>query len=65
MSATSRLAQALVALFIGGVLVFNYPLLSVFDRVELPFDLPLLYISLFALWALLILVVAWLVEHRR
>lgn len=65
MSATSRMAQALVALFMGGVLFLNYPLLGIFDRAELPFNIPLLYISLFALWALIIVVVAWLVEHRR
>ena len=55
--------QRLVAVFIAGVLLLNFPLLSLFDRPERPFGIPLLHIYLFAVWFGLVLVIAWIVER--
>lgn len=56
-------AQRLLALFVVGWLLINFPLLSVFDRETTLFGLPLLPAALFAVWALLIGVLAFLSER--
>ncbi|THF60529.1 hypothetical protein [Pseudothauera rhizosphaerae] len=55
--------QRLVAAFLAGTLLFNYPVLSLFDRLETAFGLPLLYVYVFAAWAVLIALIAWVVER--
>jgi hypothetical protein len=57
--------QRLLALFAAGVLLFNFPLLRIFDRDALLFGLPLLPAALFIAWAVLIVVLAWLLEGGR
>lgn len=57
--------QRLVAVFLTGVLVFNYPVLSLFDRAEAFFGLPLLHVFVFAAWAALIGATAWIVERAK
>lgn len=56
-------AQRLVAVFLGGWLVFNFPLLGLWDRNLSIAGLPVFPAALFALWALLIGVLAWLMER--
>jgi hypothetical protein len=56
-------AQRLMALFAGGWLLFNYPLLGLWDRDLDWFGLPAFPTALFGLWALLIVAVALLVER--
>ena len=46
--------ERLVALFMLGVLLLVPPVLVVFNRVERVLGVPLLYLYLFAAWALLI-----------
>jgi len=55
----------LVAAFLLGCLLVTYPLLSLFDRGETVYGIPLLYLYLFAAWALLIAMMAIAVERRR
>lgn len=55
--------QRLVAVFLIGLLLFNFPLLSLFDRAELLFGLPLLHVYLFLAWGVLIALVAWIAER--
>jgi hypothetical protein len=55
--------QRLVAVFLAGALLFNYPVLSLFDRPELAFGFPLLYVYVFAVWAVLIGLIAWIAER--
>jgi hypothetical protein len=57
------LRQRLVALFVLGLLLFNFPLLAVWDRDVLLFGLPLFPSALFVAWTLLIAALAWLLEH--
>lgn len=57
--------QRLVAVFLTGALLFNYPVLSLFDRGESWFGLPPLWLFLFAAWAALLVAVAWIVERVR
>ena len=57
------LVQRLLALFAGGVLLFNFPLLQLWLADRTVWGLPLLPVALFAAWALLIAVLAWLMEQ--
>ena len=52
----------LVALFCAGALLFNFPLLALWDRDATVFGLPLFPAALFVLWAGLIAALAWLME---
>jgi hypothetical protein len=54
--------QRLVALFVAGVLLLNFPLLALWDRDTTVAGLPLFPLALFVLWAALIGLLAWLVE---
>ena len=63
MHGSSRKRQRLVGLFLLGCLLFNYPLLAIFDVRTTVAGVPLLYAYLFAAWALLIALVAYVVER--
>jgi predicted permease len=56
--------ERLLAAFLGGCVLFNYPLLSLFDRGSELFGIPLLYVYVFAAWAGLIALMAWFIERR-
>ena len=56
--------QRLVALFLLGCLLFNYPLLSLFGGRDEIFGVPLLYLYVFAVWALFIGLMALVVERH-
>ena len=57
--------QRLVALFLLGLLLFNYPLLNLFATPTHVFGVPVLYVYVFAVWALLIALMAFVVEKRN
>ncbi|MBL8302580.1 MAG: hypothetical protein JNM26_07400 [Ideonella sp.] len=57
------LQQRLAGLFGLALLAFNFPLLALWDRSVTVWGLPLFPLALFVLWALLIGVLAWLMEH--
>jgi len=57
-------AQRLLALFFGGWLLLNFPLLGLWDRDATVFGLPLFPTALMALWTLLIVALAWLMERH-
>ena len=55
----------LIALFALGALLLNFPLLALWDHGDVRIGgLPLLPTAVFAGWALLIGVAAWIVERR-
>ncbi len=56
--------QRLAALFLLGCLLFNYPLLALFNHPGLVVGVPVLYVYVFAAWALLIALMAIVVEMR-
>ncbi len=58
-----QVAQKLLALFCAAAMVLNYPLLSLWTPGSIVFGLPLLPVALFAIWALLIAAMAWLLER--
>ncbi len=58
-----RQKERLVALVLLGVLLFNEPLLGLFDRLQLWLGIPLLYLYLFTAWGALILLAALILER--
>ena len=56
--------QRLAALFALGALLFNYPLLALFNRAVVVAGVPLLYLYVFLAWALLITLLALVVEKK-
>ena len=56
--------RRLVGLFLFGVLLFNFPLLYLFNRPVLVLGIPVLYLYLFAVWSLLILLML-IISHSR
>ena len=54
--------QRLVALFVAGALLLNFPLLALWDRDATVWGLPLFPAALFVLWGGLIALLGWLME---
>ena len=57
------IGQRLVALLVLGWMLFNYPLLALFNDARTWFGVPLLYAYLFGAWALFIGLLALIVER--
>jgi hypothetical protein len=55
--------QRLVAVFLVAVLLFVSPVLTIFDRTDAVFGIPLLYLFLFAAWGAVIAAITWIVER--
>ncbi len=57
--------QRLVAIFLAGWILLDYPILSLFSRSRAIFGVPLLYAYVFSTWGLLIVLMAWVIERPR
>ena len=57
--------QRLVAAFLLGVALFNYPVLALFNRASDVLGIPVLYAYIFVAWATLIALFALVVERSR
>jgi predicted permease len=57
--------QRLVAIVLLGCVLFNYPVLSLFSKPVSWLGVPLLYLYIFAVWAFLIGLTAFLIERRK
>ena len=60
----SRVGQRLVGLFLLGCLLFNYPLIALFNVNASVLGVPLLYAYLFAAWGFLIALMAYVAERK-
>ncbi|MDO9287006.1 MAG: hypothetical protein Q7U26_19125 [Aquabacterium sp.] len=54
--------QRLTALFVAALLLFNFPLLALWDPTARLWGLPLFPVALFLVWALLIVALALVLE---
>lgn len=62
----SRLTtQRLAAIFLLGCLLFNYPLLALFNKTATVSGIPVLYAYIFLAWLGFIVLVAFVVERRQ
>jgi len=62
---SDAIGERLVAIFMLGWVLLNWPILPLFARSGEVAGIPLLYAWVFSAWALLIALMAWLVERRR
>lgn len=62
MGESERKSQRFVALCMLGTLLFNYPILALFNASGTVFGVPLLYAYVFAAWFLLIGLMALVAE---
>jgi hypothetical protein len=63
MDQLERRAQRLVALCMLGFVLFNYPVLAIFNVPGSVLGIPILYAYIFVAWALLIALMAVVVER--
>ena len=64
MIGSSIKGQRLVALVLLGLLLLNYPIFDLFSGEHYVFGVPVLYAHVFTVWALLIALMALVVEQR-
>ena len=57
--------QRFVALCLLGVLLFNYPILALFNVPGTVLGVPVLYVYMFVAWSGLIALMAWIAESGR
>jgi hypothetical protein len=60
----ARKTKRLVGLFLMGIVLFNYPLLSLFNLKTNIFGVPLLIFYIFSAWVFLILLAAMATKTR-
>lgn len=56
--------ERMIALCMLGCVLFNYPILALFNVPGVFLGVPVLYAYIFVTWALLILLMAWIAEKR-
>jgi len=57
MGTEAKRKTRLICLFLLGMLLLNYPLLSLFNLPRLVMGIPLVYVYIFSVWGLLIVLV--------
>ena len=65
MTTSSIKIRRLIGLFLLGVILFNYPILSLFSHPVMFLGFPLLYFYLFAVWIVFILLIAKLSSKKQ
>ncbi|MEN8808861.1 MAG: hypothetical protein ABF291_15400 [Desulfobacterales bacterium] len=58
-------SRRLFTLFLLGCLLFNYPILSLFNLDTFLYGIPLLYLYLFAVWTVLIIMIVFVTRPRE
>ena len=59
------ISRRMFALFLLGFLLFNYPILSLFNLNAFLFGIPLLYFYMFAVWTVLIVIIVFVTRPRE
>lgn len=60
----SRIGGFTAGLFLLAIVLFNPPILLIFDHARLLAGIPLLYLYLFSAWLLIIFLAAWIIEFH-
>jgi hypothetical protein len=60
MGRTGSASEVSIATFLFAVLALNPPVLSIFSVEVFLFGIPLLYLYLFAVWLIIVMLVAWI-----
>jgi len=59
-----RRGQRLISLLIGGLVLLNFPLLSIFSGNTFVYGIPVLYFYLFSVWSLIIGATAFVLRRK-
>jgi len=65
MKRSGMTGERLVATFLLGCVLLNFPVLFLFARRTTVGGIPLVYVYLFGVWALLIAIMALVIERKR
>ncbi len=65
MNRKTRKSMQLVGVFFLGCVLFNYPIMTLFNIEAFIMGLPLFYVCLFTGWAVIILLILLITETRR
>ncbi len=65
MNRSSLTGQRLMAAFLLGCVLLNYPILFLFNKTESFFGIPPLYLYIFGAWAFLIGLMAYVTEKTE
>jgi hypothetical protein len=65
METQQLLGPRLLLLFLGGCLLFGYPILDIFSKQATVAGVPLLFVYLFVAWAAFIGLIAFFVERAQ
>jgi hypothetical protein len=65
MGEAERKGPRMIALCMLGCVLFNFPVLALFNVPDKLLGVPVLYAYIFSAWALLIALMAWVVERRE
>jgi hypothetical protein len=60
--ANKRQKERQIVLWFIGVLAMNYPILTLFSKVKLVLNIPMLYLYIFTCWAIFVICVALVME---
>lgn len=58
-----KTTQRLLGVFFVFLILFNFPILNIFWKAERVLGMPLIFLYLFVVWALLLVVMYWLTER--
>ena len=64
MTTETTRAKRLIGLFLLGYLLFNHPIISLFNQPQMVLGIPLLYGYIFSVWVLLIVLMALIVRAK-
>ncbi len=65
MDSKNRKSMQLVGVFFLGCVLFNYPIMTLFNIDVFVMGLPLFYVCLFTGWAIIILLILLITEARQ
>jgi hypothetical protein len=65
MTLDSAISRRLFGLFLLGFILFNYPILSIFNLETFLFGIPMLYLYVFSVWMLLIILIVFVTRVTR
>ena len=65
MTLDSAISRRLFGLFLLGCILYNFPILSIFNRETFFFGIPVLYLYMFAVWLLLIVLIVIVTRFTR
>ncbi len=58
-------SEKLLVVFVVFLLLFNYPLLTIFDRQEMWLGLPVLYSYMFFVWGAVIVTLRIIIKRKK